>query len=188
MTTYGKNVWVGDEDWRPVIPNKPTPSHCICKINEWTWICWSPNNPITRRVNPKSKRAGWPASSTLQHQWRDREQQKGGGGTDISGNRLDNRHTHWGPVPCTGTRWLVEGTRSPAQGSFPWAAPLPRATPAPPSPAAGISLERWSRDLRFRCGHRADQRHQEEAGGQQCSSFAAPALVRTWGEESRVKL
>lgn len=82
---------------------------------------------------------------------------------------------------CTGTRWLAEGTKSLAQESFPSAAPLPQAAPAPRAhaAAAGIWLELWRYDLEFPRSHRADQHHQAEAEEQQCSSFAAPALVRT---------
>lgn len=178
--TYWKNVvWVrriGPLHYRP-----ENPSHCICKINEWTWICLSPNIPLSRRANPESKQADWPAKSTLQHQWRDGEEQKGGGRTDFSGNRLDNRHKHWEPVLCTGTHWLVEGPKSPAQENFPSAALQPRVSLALQSrAAAGIWLELWRCDLGFPCSRRADWHCQEEAGGPQRSSYAAPTLVRNW--------
>lgn len=82
-------------------------------------------------------------------------------------------------MQCPGTRWLVEGTRSPAQESFPLAAPLPRATRvtqatrAPRSrAAAGIWLELWRYNLVFPGDRRADHHCQKEAAGQQWVSFA----------------
>lgn len=152
----------------------------------WTWICSSPNNQLTHRVNPHWRQADEPAESTLQHQWRDGRMKR----RDISGNRLDNRRKHWQPVPCTGTRWLAEETSSPGQERPPSAALQPQAAPAPLSraaAAAGAWLELWRYDLGFPRSHRVDLHLQQEARGPQWSFFAAQTLVRPW-QRSEVEL
>lgn len=84
--TYGKNVWVDNKKWQPA-----KRSHRIREIKTS-----EPEFAEDQTIHSltESKQAGWPDSSTLQHQWRDGEEQKGGGLADISGNRLDNRHKH----------------------------------------------------------------------------------------------
>lgn len=102
-----------------------------------------------------------------------------GGRKDISGNRLDNRHKHPKPKPCTGTRWLVAGSKTLVQQSFRLAAPLPGlALVSLSRGAAGIWLKLWGCVLCLPPDHQADQQAQEVAEGQQHPSFAALALVR----------
>lgn len=164
--------WVIKE-WQPA-----DPSHCICQIkrgnlNLLKSTHWQSQSRLTGQRSPLCNISGETGRN-----------KKRAERTDISGNRLDNRHKHWEPAPCTGTHWLVGGAKSPAQESFPEAAPLPLLTWAPCSPlchaAAGIWLEHCRQGLGFPCGHHAVHRNQEEAGAQECSSVVAQTLVKTW--------
>lgn len=151
--------YVGETHQQQVNPNLLTLHHAaLTKIKEWTWM---ESKQLTHlRSKPRT------FADLFCHIWEGRN-------TDISGNRLDNRRKRRQPAPCTGTRWLEEGTRAPVLESSPLAA-------LPPPPAAPVVRRRH---LDFPCSRRADRHRRREAAGGPRSSAAPLDLVKLWEEK-----